>query len=457
MSPLSPVIRAFRQQPFITGVAFAGSKGALADLVSQSLLQDGDYKPSRTLAFGLWNALYCGAVVYALYSVLLPRVLPLVLASGARHPRAALHTVLSVGFDNFLATPFLCLPTYYFCHTAVEASWQERRRPLELASNSLQLYASEAYETLLLSWSLWIPIHFATFTVIPPPLRAHWSAACSFVTLTFMSLLQSTLERRRPSIARLRGGAAVSQAMHKMSARANRMAVLLQRQNALTAAEAKELAGLQSLETYDESVFTEAHAQFKASHNAMFIDLHRYAGGGPCFYLDGPGGGTTSALLAADGFSSADLFSANWHPSTAEALRQLLPETQVACGSADEALSSPTIFGRQPFASVYVDGCGGAPAPVVACVEALFAPDRAVINPPTIAFGFTLTSAEPTGTPLSDREVQVQRSLAAACRRAGYAMAHVADEPARYGADPATRKREGNTLTTWHVCERREN
>ena len=204
MRVISHVVSVCRQQPLLTGVVAAGSKGALADLMSQTFFQDGDYKPSRTLAFGLWNTLYCGFAVYFLYSVLLPRVLPLVLANGARHPRAALHTVLSVGFDNFLATPFLCLPTYYLCHTAIEASWQERRRPLELAATSLQLYAAESRETLLLSWGLWIPIHIATFSVIPPPLRTHWSAACSFVTLTLMSLLQSTLERRR--LLRLRGG-----------------------------------------------------------------------------------------------------------------------------------------------------------------------------------------------------------------------------------------------------------
>ena len=32
-------------------------------------------------------------------------------------------------------------------------------------------------------------------------------------------------------------------------------------------------------------------------------------------------------------------------------------------------------------------------------------------------------------------------------------VAHVLDEPCRFGVDPATRKREGGTFTTWLVLE----
>lgn len=246
------------------------------------------------------------------------------------------------------------------------------------------------------------------------------------------------------------------QAMHKMAARANRLAVLLQRPvETLTVAEAKELAGLQNTETYDEEVFTAEHAAFKAAHNAMFVDLSRYAAGdGACFYLDGPQGGTTAALLGA-GFERRKLFTANWHPETAVALREHLPAENVAAGRAEHALRAG-LFATQPFAGLYIDGCGGSPEPIVGCIDALFDAERAVINPRRIAFGFTLTVAERTGRSLADREVDVQRALAAACRKNSYTMTHVADEPGRYGADAATGKREGGTLTSWHMCEKLE-
>ena len=176
-------------------MATAGTKGALADLSSSFLLQDGDVRPARTAAFALWNATYCGLAVYGMYSVWLPRVLPLVTASGARHPRATAHTALSVGFDNFIATPFLCLPTYYLWLGAVEA-WTGEGRAFS-ASASLRRYADEAYETLQLSLALWVPIHTLTFSVVPVPLRTHFVACCSVCTLACMSMLQASLERRR--------------------------------------------------------------------------------------------------------------------------------------------------------------------------------------------------------------------------------------------------------------------
>ena len=66
----------------------------------------------------------------------------------------------------------------------------------------LRRYAAEARETLQLSWSLWIPIHTVTFSLVPVPLRTHFSAAMSFVTLTAMSALQCSLESRRDEAMR---------------------------------------------------------------------------------------------------------------------------------------------------------------------------------------------------------------------------------------------------------------
>ena len=174
-------ISACRRQPLATGVLAAGSKGALADVTSSVLLQDGEIRPARTAAFALWNASYCGLAVYGMYSVWLPRL--------------GVGVATSVIFDNFLATPFLCLPSYYVWLGAVEA-WTGEAREFS-AAKSLRRYADEAKETLSLSWALWIPIHCLTFSVVPVPLRTHFVAACSFCTLTCMSFLQASLERRR--------------------------------------------------------------------------------------------------------------------------------------------------------------------------------------------------------------------------------------------------------------------
>ena len=185
--------------PMRTGILSAGMKGALADLSSQAMLQQGEpFQPSRTAAFFLWNAAYCGGFVYWAYSVRAPRMLPVRLSCGLRHPQAARNTALLCGIDNFVATPLLCMPLYYLFKSAIDATADERQRPIALSQGALRQYANESREVLALSWGLWVPIHLVTFSVVPEPLRTHFTAACSFCTLTLMSLLQSRLEARRP-------------------------------------------------------------------------------------------------------------------------------------------------------------------------------------------------------------------------------------------------------------------
>ena len=191
-------IAKFEEYPLRTGVLCAGGKGALADFTSQMCFQDGDYRLARTFAFGLWNAAYCGVAVHMMYSVLAPRWLP----TTRGHPKMLRNVLLLVGLDNFFATPLLCLPTYYTCHAALDATAEERRHPAQLVRTALSTYASEMDQTLKLSWSLWIPIHFVTFTAVPSSLRVHFSAVCSFGTLIVMSMLQGKLELlRRPRAA----------------------------------------------------------------------------------------------------------------------------------------------------------------------------------------------------------------------------------------------------------------
>lgn len=258
------------------------------------------------------------------------------------------------------------------------------------------------------------------------------------------------------------------QRAHKVSARVNRLAALLRRAP-LTTAEFKELSSLRREDTYDEGGFSPAHAAFKQAHNVMFVDLAGHCSkissvssngacmgsDSRCFYLDGPGGCTTATLVAS-GFERSQLFTANWHPTTCDALRaspHSLAATNVALSPADEALRDG-LFARVGFSAIYMDGCGGAVAPLVLFIDALFSEARASLNPSPMAFGFTLTDAEPTGRAMADREVDVHRALVSACKRSGFVMSHVSDAPERFGVDASTSKRDGSTLTCWLVCER---
>ena len=201
LAMMAAALRCVQQRPLLTGIALAGGKGVCADINGQMIggaLHAGDYNARQTVAFGLWNALYCGAGVYAMYSFAFPRYWPLTLMNGARHPAAMQRTVGMVLFDNLIATPCICLPTYYLCALALENAFDTlMHNPQAVASAAMRRYKDEARETIGLSLALWIPIHTVTFSIIPPKLRVHWTACCSFLTLTCMSLLQTTLDGRR--------------------------------------------------------------------------------------------------------------------------------------------------------------------------------------------------------------------------------------------------------------------
>ena len=156
------VVRALLRRPLLTGVLCAGTKGMCADMTSQLVRgqqHERQYDAKQTVAFGLWNAAYCGGCVYLLYSVALPRLWPVSLPGGGRHPRFVRNVLSLVAFDNFVATPLLCLPTYYLALGALEARWQDLRRPVGLVSAAMQRYASEFRDVMSLSWSMWVPIH----------------------------------------------------------------------------------------------------------------------------------------------------------------------------------------------------------------------------------------------------------------------------------------------------------
>ena len=241
------------------------------------------------------------------------------------------------------------------------------------------------------------------------------------------------------------------------AARANKIDALYSRSVPLSAAAAKALEGLSSKgDTYSSEDFSEAHADFKRRHNAVLVALARHCqregSFAPLFYLDGADGGTTSVLRSA-GFRTEELFVANPFPATREALSSSphsLSPSQLFDTRAEHALRSESLV-SVPFCAYYLDVCHGSPEPLIDMVDAIFS-TRSTLDA-SFAIGFSLASAEPKGRSLSDREQAVTRAVAQQCRRQNYVLAHVGDEPERFGVDPTTDKREGPTLTTWLCCE----
>ena len=99
------------------------------------------------------------------------------------------------------------------------------------------------------------------------------------------------------------------------------------------------------------------------------------------------------------------------------------------------------------FGAIYLDGCSGAPEPLVACAAYL---ESGIELPEAFAVGFTLTLAEPEGREIADREQTVVRAWSAAARKRGYACRRPFDDEE---PDPPARSSDG-VLTTWLVFER---
>lgn len=250
-----------------------------------------------------------------------------------------------------------------------------------------------------------------------------------------------------------------SQEKFKREAQFRRIEYLNSNRDRLEYPQLRELEGLQSKgDPFDANLFGDDHVAFKQAHNSILARLATIsasAAGTPpseasVFYLDGFDAATTQTLLTA-GFSPKNLFVANDWSATVQALSVF----NINChhGRAQDVLCEESTV-KIPFCAAYLDGCGGAPEPVIEMVQALFGSMIHHSPPPCLAIGFTLTSAEPTGRELLDRIQDVSKAIFQEAKQMGYQMKHVGDDPESYGLSPNISRKHEGTSTSWIYCER---
>ena len=196
---LAQVDEWFRNAPYQSAFAITGFKAALADVITQSkeirlsrkegteFVETCDnvscevtpvsqtLSKRRALAFLLYGGFYQGCVQYFLFNV----CFPVWFGEGTD-----LQTVTTkVLVDQFLLTPFLCLPCIYLVKALVfNYSLRE----------GLERYVADARRDLLLKyWVLWGPVQFITFGVMPPQYRVPFIALVSFAWLLILSSISS--------------------------------------------------------------------------------------------------------------------------------------------------------------------------------------------------------------------------------------------------------------------------
>ena len=272
----------------------------------------------------------------------------------------------------------------------------------------------------------------------------------------------------------------------------------------ITKAEYAELQGLLKVrqnfeEQYDPLSFTKEHLEFKEMHNDAFIQLAKYCASGRLmmdsensntqpinvFFLDGPDGGTASALINQGGFQAKQCFVANRHESSCESLRVsgggLLPDQNVVHATASEALTiaepisiegvqgtsagendidvasltgEDGSFAHIDFAAYYFDGCGGFVPHLVGMLSAALLRQNCDASK-QIAVGYSLLGGNKD---VVGKELSVSRALTIIARKRGMRVVHALDDPLRFGLRPGITKVGGSggggTFTTWLLLER---
>ena len=99
-------------------------------------------------------------------------------------------TLDMVAIDNLIAAPFLCLPVAYIFKTAFTT---EGDLSVDTLKVGLEKYVSDVMGRGLLFkyWSIWLPVQFLTFGVIPEHFRLTFVALISFFWIAILSSVSS--------------------------------------------------------------------------------------------------------------------------------------------------------------------------------------------------------------------------------------------------------------------------
>jgi len=197
-APFMSLINSFFQtQPYLAAFLTCSVKASAADMLAQSQedsseandpsfnmeTQTNGLDISRNLGFLMYGGLYSGLAQNYLYNVVYPKLF------GA-DDGSLQHIIEQVVADNLIFAPLLCLPIAYVfkaAFTSEEVNW-------EAIAQGLQKYIDDVTNKGLLwkYWSLWIPVQFMTFGVIPAHFRVVFVAAVSFFWICILSTIASS-------------------------------------------------------------------------------------------------------------------------------------------------------------------------------------------------------------------------------------------------------------------------
>lgn len=165
----------FKGWPLVAGFTIASIKASLADTLAQKRdVCTTTFSKRRNVAM----ALYSGTILGVCGEIMYNRILPRIFGTAPSMTRV----VKMVLFDGFINAPLLWLPPAYLIQ-AILYRYPARR--------ALQKYVKDVKKNGLLKkyWSLWVPVTFLNFSVVPPHCRIAFCAAVSFFWMIILSVV----------------------------------------------------------------------------------------------------------------------------------------------------------------------------------------------------------------------------------------------------------------------------
>ena len=187
-SAMSNIDSFYTTAPYTAAFMTCGFKASAADFLAQTReLKSGPSKGGedqskeqiefeRNLAFILYGGIYQGMAQYYIYNILFP------LWFGSGNDLASV--TIQVAFDMLVISPFLCLPVAYLTKSTIYG--KSLKEGLDKYLHDLR--TNNLWQTYC---SIWLPVQFVTFGLVPQHLRIAFIAVVSFFWLIILSTISS--------------------------------------------------------------------------------------------------------------------------------------------------------------------------------------------------------------------------------------------------------------------------
>jgi hypothetical protein len=170
-----------KTQPFLTAAIVCGTKAAAADVVAQQrqlrlMNSKSKLDKRRIVSFCVYGAFYQGMAQEFIYNNVYTS-----LFGAETTVRVVLTKVL---FDAFFHNALLCLPMAYLTKAFIYRF---------SVGEALRRYADDvkSHGLLIKYYSIWMPVNFMIFTIVPTHLRITVMAMISFFWMIILSTISS--------------------------------------------------------------------------------------------------------------------------------------------------------------------------------------------------------------------------------------------------------------------------